>query len=52
MRNNSTLKNTKPGHAILNANNNNGRHAVNSQFNKLKTYEVGRMCAQKRKGSE
>ena len=48
MRNNSTLKNTKPGHAILNANNNNGRHAVNSQFNK---WEVGRMCAQQRKGS-
>ena len=37
MQNNSTLKNTKPGHAIFNANNSNGRHAVNSQF-KLKTY--------------
>ena len=43
MQNNSTLKNTKPGHAILNANNNNGRNAVNSQF-QLKTYGKWEEC--------
>ena len=44
MQNNSTLKNTKPGHAVLNANNSNGRHAVNSQFNKLKAYGKWEEC--------
>ena len=43
IRNNSTLKNTKPGHAILNANNNNGRNAVNSQF-QLRTYGKWEEC--------